>query len=77
MDHILIEQRNSFFIDLDAALDRILRQLPTRPEVHKVILFGSFARGQHDLHVGQGVYRKDYGVTSWLPHLRYYLWHFP
>ena len=49
MDRRLIERRESYKKDLAAALERITRQLSSRPEIHKVILFGSYTHKQHDL----------------------------
>jgi predicted nucleotidyltransferase len=42
-------ERERYVAALDQALDELLRRLRTRPEVHRVILFGSYAAGRRDL----------------------------
>ena len=42
-------RRQAYQGDLAAALESIVAALSARPEVHKVILFGSYAAGRRDL----------------------------
>lgn len=49
MDKELQMIRESYSKDLSAALERIVRQLSSRRDVQKVILFGSFSCGKRDL----------------------------
>jgi predicted nucleotidyltransferase len=48
-DATLEQKRAQYKQALSAALDRILNQLTSMPEVEKVILFGSYAAGRRDL----------------------------
>ena len=45
----LAEKRESYVVDLREALQRIVVKLAARPEVHRVVLFGSYAAGRRDL----------------------------
>lgn len=45
----LQERRQRYAEALDAALVDLVRQLEARPQVRRVVLFGSAARGQRDL----------------------------
>ncbi len=50
MDQALLAQRRAEYVgDLQRALDRIVNQLASMPEVERVILFGSYASGRRDL----------------------------
>ena len=46
----LASLRARYAADLEAAVDEVVEQLRGLPEVRRVILFGSFARGRRDLH---------------------------
>jgi predicted nucleotidyltransferase len=47
---VSLEQRRAEYSQaLDDALDKVLDYLANRPEVEKVILFGSYAAGRRDL----------------------------
>jgi predicted nucleotidyltransferase len=41
--------RSAYARALDEAVERIRRTLEAMPEVHRVVLFGSYARGRRDL----------------------------
>jgi len=45
----LSDRRQAYQRDLAAALETIVADLSARPQVHKVILFGSYASGRRDL----------------------------
>lgn len=45
----LREKRNEYQQALDQALGRIRSRLAQMPEVHKAVLFGSYAQGRRDL----------------------------
>ena len=45
----LDRQRQAYVIALERALDDLVDQLATMPEVERVILFGSYAAGRRDL----------------------------
>lgn len=45
----LAAQREQYQQDLDRAVATIVRSLARRPEVERVYLFGSYARGRRDL----------------------------
>ena len=49
MDKDLQVKRETYRKDLSTALERIVRQLSSRRDVQKVILFGSFSCGKRDL----------------------------
>ncbi len=42
-------RRRQYVTEMERELDSIVRQLQSIPEVHKVVLFGSWARGRRDL----------------------------
>jgi predicted nucleotidyltransferase len=47
---VLLAQRRTEYVDnLQRALDRIVSQLASMPEVERVVLFGSYASGRRDL----------------------------
>ena len=46
---VLTRLRAEYVEDLQRALDRIVSQLASMPEVERVILFGSYAAGRRDL----------------------------
>ncbi len=45
----LAEKRRAYVEELAATLDRVVADLAQRPEVRRVVLFGSYARGRRDL----------------------------
>ncbi|NOX60911.1 MAG: nucleotidyltransferase domain-containing protein [Chloroflexi bacterium] len=45
----LAEKRRMYAQELEATLARVVEELARRPEVHRIILFGSFLRGRRDL----------------------------
>jgi predicted nucleotidyltransferase len=45
----LAAKRLQYQRDLEESLSRIVEVLAYRPEVHQIILFGSYARGRRDL----------------------------
>jgi len=46
----LVSLRTRYAADLEAAVDEVVDQLRGLPEVRRVILFGSYARGRRDLY---------------------------
>ena len=48
-DRALPSARSTYVQALDEALARIVGTLEARPEVRRVVLFGSYARGRRDL----------------------------
>lgn len=45
----LSERRRLYVRKLEESLDKVVRTLSPMPEVERIILFGSFARGRRDL----------------------------
>jgi len=49
MSHSLKEERERYIADLDYVLQLATETLRTNPQVQRVILFGSYAKGRRDL----------------------------
>jgi len=49
MSHSLKEERERYIADLDYVLHLATETLRTNPQVQRVILFGSYAKGRRDL----------------------------
>jgi predicted nucleotidyltransferase len=49
LDMVLTERRAEYAEALERALDEVVVRLSNMPEVERVILFGSYAAGRHDL----------------------------
>ncbi|MCS7240203.1 MAG: nucleotidyltransferase domain-containing protein, partial [Candidatus Bipolaricaulota bacterium] len=45
----LLEKRRKYVEELEKSVERVREVLAGLPEVERVILFGSYARGQRDL----------------------------